>query len=133
MSIKKQFFGVNHRLNKSKAFEYVFQHADLIHHSSTFVFYLKFILPTAAQTQHSKLGLVIKKKHIKLATKRNQIKRLCREVFRKKVALLPPSHLIIASKPALKNALNQMIFQQLNQQFLMLSQHQSPSFQLTED
>ena len=77
---RKQSFGRDKRLIKPADYRRVFN-APLIkaHHKYATV------LAVPNGQAHGRLGLVVAKKHAKLAVQRNRIKRLTREFFRKTV------------------------------------------------
>ncbi len=47
---------------------------------------------------HARLGLVIAKKHVKLAVHRNRLKRLIRESFRLRPSQMPPLDIIVLAR-----------------------------------
>jgi ribonuclease P protein component len=53
---------------------------------------------------HPRLGLVIAKKHLKLATDRNQIKRIIRESFRQNRYTIPAMDIIVMARPGTANS-----------------------------
>ena len=65
---------------------------------------------------HPRLGLVIAKKHLKLATSRNRIKRLIRESFRQNRYTMPAMDIIVMARPATAssdpNSLNKILAKQ---------------------
>ena len=69
-------FARHQRLLKSSEFQYVFAHPRRFSDKNLTVFVRRNHL------SHARLGLAIPKKYIKLAVKRNRIKRLIRESFR---------------------------------------------------
>ena len=50
---------------------------------------------------HPRLGLAIAKKHLKLASERNRLKRIIRESFRQQQALLPNVDIVVLSRPGI--------------------------------
>ena len=75
------------------------------------------ILARPAQTPHSRLGLVIAKKHVKRAVDRNRIKRILRESFRTlEQPLEPPVDIVILARKGLgemeKSALHKLFAKQ---------------------
>ncbi|WP_237068144.1 ribonuclease P protein component [Microbulbifer guangxiensis] len=48
---------------------------------------------------HPRLGLVVAKKHVRLATDRNQVKRVVRESFRLRQADLPALDAVVLARP----------------------------------
>ena len=65
------------RLSQPDHFRRVFDRPEYKVSSGAFL-----ILATPGATQSSRLGVVVAKKHIRLAVRRNRIKRLVREQFR---------------------------------------------------
>ena len=55
--------------------------------------------------RRSRLGLVVAKKHVKLACQRNRIKRVVREFFRN-TALQSPKDLVVLARPGLSELSN---------------------------
>ena len=70
-------FKKNHRLLNSKNYKTVFNGVEYKQGGSYFTF-----LSRENQLSHSRLGIVVAKKHIPLAVNRNKIKRAIRESFR---------------------------------------------------
>jgi ribonuclease P protein component len=56
------------------------------------------ILATPTERQQSRLGIVVAKKHIRFAVRRNRFKRLTREYFRSRV-LSTPCDLVVLARP----------------------------------
>jgi ribonuclease P protein component len=68
-----------------------------------------------------RLGLAIAKKHCRLATGRNRIKRIVRESFRQHQALLAGLDIIVMNQPAAKAASNQELSASLEEHWQRLS------------
>ena len=66
------------RLLKSSEFQAVFENNNFKYQSKKHL-----ILGKHNEGPHSRLGIIVSKKNVKLATKRNQLKRIVRETFRK--------------------------------------------------
>jgi ribonuclease P protein component len=68
------------------------------------------------QLDHPRLGLVIAKKQLKLATRRNRFKRLIRESFRQSRYTIPGMDIIVMARPATassdSNSLNKILAKQ---------------------
>ena len=66
------------RLLKSSEFQAVFENNNFKHQSRKHLILGKF-----NEGPQSRLGIIVSKKNVRLATKRNQLKRIVRETFRK--------------------------------------------------
>ena len=66
------------RLIKPSEFQAVFENNSFKHQSKKHL-----ILGKYNEGPQSRLGIIVSKKNVKLATKRNQLKRIVRETFRK--------------------------------------------------
>ena len=66
------------RLLKSSEFQAVFENNNVKHQSKKHLILGKF-----NEEPQSRLGIIVSKKNVKLASKRNQLKRIVRETFRK--------------------------------------------------
>lgn len=75
------------------------------------------ILARANQLNVGRLGLVIAKKHLRLAVERNRFKRLIRESFRIRQASFIGLDVIVLSRKDLGNLDNAQFRQQLDQQW----------------
>lgn len=75
------------------------------------------ILARTNQLDVGRLGLVIAKKHLRLAVERNRFKRLIRESFRTHQAAFAGLDVIVLSRKGLENLNNADFTQQLNQQW----------------
>ena len=60
-----------------------------------------------------RLGLVMSKKNVGNAVKRNRIKRLCRETFRLNTAALPATDLVLLARPGISQLGNSELKAQL--------------------
>jgi ribonuclease P protein component len=107
------------RLLNAKAFERVFKHAS---YRASDRYCL--ILATPNSEQVPRLGLVIAKKHIRLAVERNRIKRLIRESFRKQQHQLPTIDAIVLARKGLDQLDNNDINARLNKLWKKI-QHQA--------
>lgn len=67
------------------------------------------ILARANALSRPRLGLVIAKKHVRLAVQRNRIKRLIRESFRQRQHQLPPIDAIVLARNSLDQLDNRRI------------------------
>lgn len=107
-----QAFPKANRLLTSGDFQSVFADAPFRASHKYFL-----ILARPNQRNHSRLGLIIAKKHIRLATERNRIKRLIRETFRR----LPPTSagidVIVLARKGMDTLDNRELLEQLDRQW----------------
>jgi ribonuclease P protein component len=68
----------------------------------------------------ARLGLVIPKKHIRLAVERNRIKRLIRESFRVQQHHLSGIDAIVLARRGMDQESNRIIFNMINKQWLTI-------------
>lgn len=66
----------------------------------TYRFYAKglLLLAKCSQVEYSRLGIIVSKKNLKLATKRNNFKRVIREYFRLHQIQLPPLDIVMIAR-----------------------------------
>lgn len=76
------------------------------------------ILTVENPAGHPRLGLAIAKKHVKLASHRNRVKRLVRESFRRNQAVLPAIDIVVLSRPGLDKYSNAAIRAALERHWL---------------
>ena len=100
-------FDKTKRLLGKAAFDEVFSNANRLTNAEFVILHKK------NQYSHARLGLVISKKKIAKASRRNQVKRLLRESFR--LHPLPGIDLIFLARHSLKNVHNADIFNHLEQ------------------
>ena len=108
----KLAFGKSLRLLDSSDFQAVFDNAPF---RASHQFFL--ILTRPNSFTHPRLGLVIAKKHIRLAVQRNRIKRLIREEFRHQQESLTGLDVIVLSRKGLDGLTNEQFRHQLVQQW----------------
>ena len=75
------------------------------------------ILARPNQQAHGRLGLVMAKKHMRLAVERNRMKRLIRESFRLQQQELAGLDIVVLSRKGMDNLSNDEFSQQLTQQW----------------
>ncbi len=75
------------------------------------------ILSRSNQTQTPRLGLVIAKKHIRLAVQRNRIKRILRETFRQNQQQLGGIDAVVLARAGLDKLDNQQLHKLFNKQW----------------
>jgi ribonuclease P protein component len=97
-------FGKDNRLLDAAAFGRVFQKASRSRDN------LFTVLCRRNEGGAARLGLAISKKHCRLATKRNRIKRIIRESFRQQQASLVGLDIVVINQPAAANASNRKVF-----------------------
>ena len=103
-------FSKDKRLLNSQQFKRVFSACEYRASGK----YCLFLAKANALTQ-PRLGLVIAKKHIRLAVQRNRIKRLIRESFRQQQHQLAPVDVIVLARKGLDQLDNSSILKQLHQ------------------
>ena len=103
------------RLLSSNDFQTVFNDAPLRASHQNFLF-----LARQNSTDLPRLGLVIAKKHIRLAVQRNRVKRLIRETFRIKQQLLPGIDVIVLARKGMNDLTNTALIEQLDLQWQRL-------------
>ncbi len=87
------------------------------------------LLGASTDREHARLGLVISKKHVGGAVARNRVKRLCREAFRHRAAMLPCMDIVVVARPglaALDNASLGLLLQQLLDNLAAQHQRRKP-------
>lgn len=72
------------------------------------------ILARRSQFDHARLGLVVAKRHLRLASQRNRVKRLARETFRLYQRELAGLDGIVLARPGLDRLDNRALQDQLN-------------------
>ena len=101
-------FSRNHRLLDAAAFGHVFDKATRSRDK------LFTVLCRRNQTNIGRLGLAISKKHCRLATARNRIKRIIRESFRQHQVLLTGLDVVVINQPAATTATRQELTDSLD-------------------
>jgi ribonuclease P protein component len=108
-------FSKSMRLLNSNDFQSVFNDAPLRTSHQHFLF-----LARRNQLNLPRLGLVIAKKHIRLAVDRNRMKRLIRETFRAKQQQLAGIDVIVLARKGMNDVANAVLIEQLNGQWQRL-------------
>lgn len=108
-------FSKSMRLLSSSDFQNVFNDAPLKTSHQHFLF-----LARRNQLNLPRLGLVIAKKHIRLAVDRNRMKRLIRETFRVKQQQLAGIDVIVLARKGMNDVANAVLIEQLNGQWQRL-------------
>ncbi len=78
------------------------------------------ILCRENQLNHARLGLVIKKKHVKLSVNRNKIKRIIRESFRHNIDKIKNLDVVVISKEGINSITNKEFRLPLEEKWLKL-------------
>lgn len=97
LSVVDQRFPKSCRLLDSKAFEHVFSKPDFRVSNKYFL-----ILGCWTTNDSARLGVIVAKKNIARATRRNRIKRLVREAFRTRRSALAPADLVVLARKDLQ-------------------------------
>ena len=113
--VNGQAFGKSMRLLSSSDFQNVFDDAPLRTSHQHFL-----LLARRNQLHVPRLGLVIAKKHIRLAVDRNRMKRLIRETFRVKQQQLIGIDVIVLARKGMNDVANTALIEQLNGQWQRL-------------
>jgi ribonuclease P protein component len=95
------------RLADKSSFSRVFENADRSRDKMFTVLYR----PNG--TNQPRLGLAIGKKHCRLATGRNRIKRIVRESFRQRKSEMPGLDIVVLNQPAATRATKRALFDSL--------------------
>jgi len=85
--------GLNRSIPSKEGFSEIFSFPDKKHSTETLL-----VLSKNNNLEHSRLGVAIRKKDIKLAVKRNRIKRKIKGSFRSKVLELPKKDYVVLVK-----------------------------------
>lgn len=75
----------------------------------------------ATESNGSRLGIIVARKHVKRAIDRNRIKRLVRESFRHRQETIPSLDVIVLARPGIGTLDNQQLYQQLDRLWSKLS------------
>lgn len=118
-------FQKSDRLLNSSEFAAVFNAAV---YKASHPAFLVLAIPNALQ--HPRLGLVVAKKHVRLAVARNRIKRLARESFRLKQHNLPAIDAIVLARRGSDQMSNTEIFQCLDQLWKRVAKKASHAHQV---
>jgi ribonuclease P protein component len=108
-------FKKSSRLLSSSDFQTVFNDAPLRASHQHFL-----LLARQNKLASCRLGLVIAKKHVRLAVERNRIKRLIRETFRVKQQQLTGLDVIVLARKGMNELPNAQLIDQLNLQWFRL-------------
>jgi ribonuclease P protein component len=108
------------RLLQAREFGCVFEQAEYRVSSRNFL-----VLGRLNLAGCSRLGLIISKKKVGNAVKRNRVKRLCREVFRTRPGTPESMDIVIVARVGLNEIDNQTLVRQLGKSFDQLVQKHS--------
>lgn len=118
----KWAFGKSLRLLSSNDFQSVFNDAPFRASHQHFL-----VLARANHLDRPRLGLVIAKKHVRLAVQRNRIKRLIRESFRLQQQSLAGIDVIVLARKGMGELPSAAITKQLNQQWQRVLRKAQPT------
>lgn len=110
-----QAFGKSLRLLTSSEFQSVFQDAPVRASHQNFLLLARF-----NQLDNPRLGVVVGKKHVRLATRRNRLKRHIRETFRLRQQTLSGLDVIVLARKGMDELSDQDLDAQLNRQWQRL-------------
>ena len=99
LSRPSQQFGPSHRLLSASDYRLVFQNTERKAGQKELL-----LLARRSTLTHHRLGLAIAKKHVPTAVKRNLIKRLARECFRRLDPSAPALDIVVLSRPGARAA-----------------------------
>ena len=88
---REQGFSKKERLVKTGEFRKVYKEGKVVRRDGAALFFMK------NSGQINRLGIAVSARFVKKATRRNRIKRLIREIYRKKKAVLRSGHDIVVS------------------------------------
>jgi len=124
--VRSYRFRKSDRLLASSEFARIFNGADFKASHPQFL-----LLAKTNEHGHARLGLVIGKKHVRLAVGRNRLKRLIRESFRLKQLHLPAIDAIVLARRGADEITNQDIFNILEKLWMRVAkkatQNSNPS------
>jgi ribonuclease P protein component len=115
LSVSVQAFKKSSRLLNASDFQAVFDDAPLRTSHQHFL-----LLARLNSLGHSRLGLVIAKKHIRLSVQRNRVKRLIRETFRVKQQQISGIDVIVLARKGMDQLSNASIIEHLDLQWQRL-------------
>ena len=110
-------FARKHRLLNAAAYRQVFDQVDAKASHRNLL-----LLARKNQLPHHRLGLIIAKKHVRLAVQRNRVKRLAREFFRQQQQVEEGFDVIMLARPGLDQLDNETLSSILRQQWKRLTQ-----------
>lgn len=110
-------FGKHLRLLDAGAYRAVFENVEVKASGPDLV-----MLCRHNELGHPRLGLVIAKKHVRLANRRNRLKRLIRESFRSHHKHLPALDIVVLARKGADELDNQAVYRLLDKQWKKLIQ-----------
>ena len=81
------------------------------------------ILARVGQTDSPRLGVIVSKKNISSAVKRNHMKRIVRESFRTHKAIINSLDVVVICKKNSARILNEKLFERLHKHWKFLNEH----------
>ena len=112
--VRKWAFTKERRLLDASAYQPVFKSPNTKVSNAYFL-----LLAKKSDLPHARLGIVVAKKSVRLAVKRNRIKRIMRETFRQ-YETLPTTDIVILARPAINQLDKQQLQQALSEGFAKL-------------
>jgi ribonuclease P protein component len=81
------------------------------------------ILARAGQTSNPRLGVIISKKNISSAARRNRVKRIVRESFRQHKHIINTLDIVVICKKHCEQMINEKLFERLRKHWKFLNEH----------
>ena len=81
------------------------------------------ILARTGQAGHSRLGVIVSKKNISSAAKRNRVKRIVRESFRQHKQNINSLDIVVICKKHCEQMINQKLFERLHKHWKFLNEN----------
>lgn len=72
------------------------------------------LLAVPNSSEHSRLGLIVAKKNVRLAVDRNRLKRIARDSFRQHRSHLPAIDIVLLARRGSSNLTNEVLFEHLD-------------------
>ena len=81
------------------------------------------VLARAGQTGNARLGVIVSKKNINSAAKRNRVKRIVRESFRQHKQFIHSLDVVVICKKQSERMINDKLFERLHKHWKFLNEH----------
>ncbi len=98
----------SYNLRESADYQQVFKKNESLRDKNWLILYRSNTL------EFARLGLAVSKKNVKKATQRNRIKRIIRETFRKKKAMIVPTDIIVLVRHGISEKSNRELINSIN-------------------